>query len=203
MNNVLNIQPVYPFALNESVNVITRTIIPVVYQPELVPGTGSESGLGDTSFTALFSPRAAESVIWGLGPVLLLPTSTSDRLGAGEWGLGASAVVVTMPHPWVIGGLVNNVWSFEGGVNSMLFQPFVNYNMKHGWYLTSSPTVTADWEATGGEQWTVPLGGGVGKVTRIGKQPVNLQVQAFYNVEHPTVGPDWSIRFQIAFLFPK
>ena len=108
-----------------------------------------------------------------------------------------------MPDPWVIGGLVNNVWSFDGSVNSFLFQPFINYNLKRGWYVTSSPIVTADWEAASSEQWTVPVGGGVGRITRIGKQPINLQFQAFYNVEHPAAGPEWSIRFQIAFLFPK
>ena len=162
----------------------------------------SDFGLGDTTFTAFFSPRESKP-IWGVGPVALIPTSTGPTLGAGEWGLGASAVVLAMSGPWVVGAIVSNVWSFEGSVNSFLLQPFINYNMADGWYLSSAPIVTANWEATSGNQWTVPVGGGVGKIFKIGKQPMNAQIQAFYNVEHPSGGPEWQLRLQLQFLFPK
>ena len=113
-----------------------------------------------------------------------------------------------MHNHWVIGGLVNNLWSFSGDsdredVNQFLFQYFINYNMAEGWYLTSSPAITANWEAESDNQWTVPFGGGLGKIFRIGKQPMNAQLQAFYNVEVPEEGPDWTLRFQLQFLFPK
>jgi hypothetical protein len=85
----------------------------------------------------------------------------------------------------------------------MLMQPFLNYNLPGGWFLTSSPVITANWEEDSDNCWIVPIGGGVGKIHRIGKLPVNLQLAGFYNIERPDSGPDWTLRFQIALLFPK
>ena len=203
LQNTTNIQPVWPINLNEDWNVITRTVLPVVYQEEIVPGTGSEFGLGDTTFTAFLSPSKVEDYTWGAGPVVLLPTSTDDRLGAGEWGLGLSGLVLYLPGKWVVGGLVSNVWSFEGNVNLMTLQPILNYNLSDGWYLTSVPIITANWEADSDQRWVVPIGGGVGKILKIGKQPVNMNLQIYYNLEAPDALGDWQGRFQFQFLFPK
>ena len=203
--NILNIQPVWPFQLNENWNLITRTIVPVVSQPALTPAQDREFGLGDTVFTAFLSPRDSGQLIWGVGPALLLPTSTDDQLGAGEWGAGPSVVVLTVQGRWVVGSLFSNVWSFTGDeqVNLFSWQYFVNYNLDDGWYLTSAPVITANWEADSGNTWTVPFGGGVGKIFRIGKQPMNVSAAAYYNVEKPDFGADWQMRFQVQFLFPK
>ncbi len=203
--SVTNIQPVLPFKVSEDWNLITRTILPIVSQPGLVPGEDRKTGLGDTSFTAFLSPSAASDITWGAGPVFLLPTSTDDRLGADEWGAGASAVVLIMPGSWVIGSLVSNVWDINGDIDINLFtwQYFINYNFKGGWYFTSAPIMTADWEADSDDRWTVPVGGGFGKIFRLGKQPMNANVQAFYNVEAPDIVGDWSIRAQLQFMFPK
>ncbi len=203
--NVLNIQPVWPFELTEDWNLITRTILPVVSQPAFTPAQDRENGLGDMVFTAFLSPKDAGQWIWGVGPALLLPTSTDDRLGAGEWGAGPSAVVLTMRGPWVVGSLFSNVWSFTGDeqVNLFTWQYFVNYNLDDGWYLTSAPIITANWEADSDNTWTVPFGGGVGKIFRIGKQPMNASAAAYYNVATPDFGADWQMRFQVQFLFPK
>jgi len=123
VQNVLNIQPVWPFNLGDNWNLITRTVLPVVSQPHL-DGSGSTFGLGDTVFTAWFSPANSGGLVWAVGPVLLLPTATDDRLGADQWGGGASAVALVMSGPWVAGGLVNNIWGFSGnddtGVNQFL-----------------------------------------------------------------------------------
>ena len=83
------------------------------------------------------------------------------------------------------------------------FQPFVNYNMKDGWYLSSSPTITSNWSAESSQQWTIPIGGGVGRVFHIGKQPVNASLRAYHNLQSPRSGSDWQLQFQIQFLFPK
>jgi len=206
--NILNIQPVLPFTLNEEWNVITRTILPVVSQPGvLTGGEGRVNGLGDTTFTAFFSPKDSGKMTWGAGPVFLIPTATDDVLGSDKWGAGISLVVLTMPGKWVIGSLFSNVWSFAGSgdqdINLFTWQYFINYNMKNGWYLTSAPIITVNWEAPSDEEWTVPFGLGFGKVTRIGKQPVNLSAHYYYNVETPTFGADWTLRLQIQLLFPK
>jgi hypothetical protein len=202
--NVLNIQPVLPFADGR---LITRTIIPVVWQPEFLSEEETSIGLGDINFTAFYSPES-EGVTWGIGPSISFPTGGELR-GSQKWGIGPSFVLLTMPTPWVIGFLVNNIWSFAGDedredVNKFLAQPFINYNFgKTGWYLSFAPIITANWKATEGNKWIVPLGGTVGKLTRIGKLPLNLQAGAFYNVVKPDWGPEWSTRIQVQFLFPK
>ena len=204
--NVLNIQPVWPFSLSPSLNLITRTIIPVISQP--IGESDSKFGIGDINFTAFFSPADPGKIIWGLGPTFFLPTASDAFLGSEKWSVGPALVVLTMPGSWVIGLLANNVWSFAGkeersDVNQMLLQYFINYNLPDGWYLTSGPVITANWKAESGQQWTVPFGGGFGKIFKIGSQPLNAQVQAFANVVKPDNGADWSMRLQLQLLFPK
>ncbi len=207
--NVLNIQPVIPIALGPDWNLVTRTILPVISQPGMEPGQGTTFGLGATQFSAFLSPARPGEVIWGAGAVVQAPTTTDRTLGSNLWGAGPSVVALTMQGPWVLGALVNNVWSFGGGprntYNTMTVQPFINYNIPHspGTYVSFSPIITANWEARGGDVWTVPLGLAVGQVMPIGRQPVNIQLGAYYNVVRPDIGPEWQVRFQIAFLFPK
>jgi len=206
--NILNIQPVWPFSLSEDWNLITRTIVPVISQPELYSGDDRENGLGDTTFTAFLSPAKPGKWIWGAGPVFLFPTATDDKLGSDKYGAGPSVVVLTSRGPWLCGGLASQLWSFTGDsdrddVSQLLIQPFVNYNLPGGWYLVSAPVITANWEADSDDIWTVPVGGGVGKIFRIGSQAMNAQIQAFYNVETPKFGADWQLRLQWQFLFPK
>jgi len=207
--NILNIQPVIPIEVSAEWNIITRTILPVISQPAMFPGEERTSGLGDTTFTAFLSPAVPKGLIWGVGPVLQLPTDTND-LGNKNWGLGASFVVLRLEKgdPWVYGVLVNNVWSLTsdkrgGAYSNGLIQPFVNYNFPEGFYLTSAPIATVAWKADSGQQWTVPVGGGVGKIFHLGKLPVNTQLSGYYNVVHPDDGANWQIRAQVQFMFPK
>lgn len=206
--NILNVQPVWPFKLNDDWNLITRTIIPITSQP--LPDGGRKNGLGDTTLTAFFSPRKQGKLTWGVGPVILIPTSTDDSLGTGEWGGGLSAVLLAMPGNWVVGSLFSNVWANnddreEQDINLFTWQYFVNYNIPDGdgLYLVSAPIITANWEADSDDRWTVPFGGGIGKIFKIGDQPVNGQISAYYNVEKPEFGADWQLRAQLQFLFPK
>jgi hypothetical protein len=206
--NILNIQPVIPFKLNENWNLITRWILPVVYQPALFEGDSSDFGLGNFNPSFFFATTAGSNITWGVGPSLLLPTNTDRRLGPDKWGAGPTGVIVWTPGQWVVGALANNIWSFAGDsndpdVNQFLLQYFVNYNMAHGWYLVSAPILTADWTRDSGDQWTLPLGGGFGRVFNIGAQPVNMSLQAYDNVITPEGGPDWQLRFQVQLLFPQ
>jgi len=209
---ILNIQPVLPISLNDDWNLITRTILPVISQPAFAPGQSRKNGIGDINFTAFFSPKKPTSGgwIWGVGPALVMDTASDDKLGQGAWSAGPSAVFLKMSGAWVTGALVNNVWSFskESGrsdVNQMLIQPFINYNFpdKPGRYLTFSPVITSNWEADSGNKWTVPLGLGVGQIMKFGKQPVNLQLAAYYNAIRPDDASRWQIRAQFVLMFPK
>jgi hypothetical protein len=209
--NILNIQPVCPITVNEDWNVITRTIVPLIWQPEMVAGQGSSFGLGDIQFSAFLSPSepGPGGLIWGAGAIAQLPTDTND-LGNKNWGLGPTAVVLKLEkgNPWVYGVLVNNIWSLTsdkqgGSYSNFLMQPFLNYNFPGGTYLTSSPIITANWNAPSGQQWTVPLGMGAGHIFHLGKLPVNGQLSGYYNVVHPDEGPNWQLRVQVQFMFPK
>ena len=208
--NVLNIQPVIPISVNDDWNIITRTIIPVISMPSLYPGDDRTNGIGDIQFTAFLSPANPGEWIWGVGAIAQLPTNSNSELGNDNWGLGPSFVVLHLDKgdPWVYGVLVNNVWSLTsdqqgGSYNNGLIQPFVNYNFEGGFYLTSAPILTVDWKADSGQQWTVPLGGGVGKIFHFGKLPVNTQLSAYYNVATPDDGANWQIRAQVQLMFPK
>jgi hypothetical protein len=204
---VLNVQPVIPLRLTEDWNLITRIIAPIINQPSLFEGGESAFGLGDLNPTFFLSPAKPGQLIWGVGPTFTLPTATDARLGTSQWSLGPAAVALSMQGPWVVGALANQQWSFAGwgdeDVSQLLIQPFLNYNFPHGWYLSSAPIITANWEASSGNKWTVPVGGGVGKLFKLDKLPINTQLQAFYNVERPQFAADWQLRFQLQFLFPK
>ncbi|MBK8890286.1 MAG: neuromedin U [Dechloromonas sp.] len=206
--NILNIQPVIPISVNEEWNIITRTIVPVISQP--LPDGDRSNGIGDTVFTAFLSPAKPGSFIWGAGPVVQIPTNSNSDLGNRNWGLGPSVVALHLEkgNPWVFGVLVNNIWSVTddkqgGSYNNGLIQPFVNYNFDGGFYITSAPIITANWKAESNQRWTVPVGGGVGKIFHLGKLPVNTQLSAYYNVVTPDNGPNWQIRAQVQFMFPK
>jgi hypothetical protein len=209
--DVLNIQPVIPLKLNDNWNLIIRWITPIIYQPLPAPSPLPQigvSGLGDMQPTFLLSPGKPHKVIWGVGPIIQIPTATSQYLGQGKLALGPNIVALTMPGHFVLGVLVNNIWSVAGSgsrvdINQMLLQYFVNYNMKKGWYLTTQPILTANWEVSNNGRWVVPLGGGVGRIMKLGFQPVNISVQAYGNAVHPPGASPWGVRASFALLFPK
>jgi hypothetical protein len=207
--NILNVQPVVPLSLSQNWNVVTRTILPVISSPTPTQEENRTNGIGDTLFTAFLSPAHSAGWIWGVGPAIQAPTHSDPSLGNGNWGLGPSFVVLHLDKgsPWVYGVLANNVWSVShSGSHSYsngLMQPFINYNMRNGWYLASSPIITVNWSAPGSQQWTVPLGGGLGKIVHWERLPVNLQLAGYYNVARVLEGPNWQIRTQLQLLFPK
>ena len=207
--DVFNIQPVIPLHLTKNWNLITRTILPIIWQPDASQPTGQGwYGLGDLNPTLFLSPRNPGKLIWGVGPAIVLPTATAPQLGQGKLSLGPGIVLLSTPGHWVIGTLLNNVWSIAGTgsrppVNQFLLQYFINYNMKKGWYITLQPIITADWRASSGNVWTVPFGGGLGRIMKIGFQPVNISGQFYGNAAYPNGGSPWSMRLQIAFLYPK
>jgi hypothetical protein len=206
--NVLNIQPVIPVRISENWNLINRIITPIIFQPNVNQNTQGTFGLGDINPTFFFSPAKPGKLIWGVGPTFVIPTATDTQLGQGKFSMGPGVVLLTTPGHWVIGMLINNVWSVAGSgsrrdVNQMLLQWFVNYNMKKGWYITTSPIVTADWEQTNGGRWVVPFGGGVGRIMRLGFQPANITVQFYGNAVHPPGASPWGMRMQLQFLYPK
>jgi hypothetical protein len=205
----LVIKPTIPFALNEDWKFIARPIVPLLNQPPLAAGQNRNYGLGNVQFQGFFSPNdEVDGWIIGFGPYVELPTNSGPdgRLGSDNWSGGPAFVALKMKGPWVYGGLLTHLWSYQGNdaeVNQTSFQPFVNYNMKDGWYLIGAPVITANWSADSRQQWTIPIGGGIGKVSKIGKQNINTGIRAYHNLEAPKNGADWQLQLRIQFLFPK
>ncbi len=226
--NILNVKPVIPMSLTKDWNLINRFIIPAIYTDEPVAdswipvggggahtflkkqdGDNTRFGLGDITYQGFFSPAKPGKIIWGLGPQLNIPTG-NDPFTSDQWSAGPAAVVLTMPGSWVIGALVSNVWSIGNGyndapdVNALVAQYFINYNMKGGWYLSSAPVISANWEADDSDdRWVVPVGGGVGRVFKLGEQHVNMKLAAYNSVIKPDDASDWNVQFTCTFMFPK
>jgi hypothetical protein len=204
----MNAQPVIPFSLNEEWNLISRTILPVISQEDIFPGSGDQFGLGDTVQSLFFSPKAPTDAgwIWGVGPVFLLPTATDDLLGTEKWGAGPTGVALKQSGPWTYGALANHVWSFAGDddrndISNTFLQPFLSYTTPTAWSFTLQAEATYDWKA---EQWNVPAGFFVGKVTRLGKQMISLTAGPRYYVESTPSGPEgWGFRAVLTLLFPR
>ena len=204
--NTTNIQPVIPISINKDLNLITRTIIPLISQP--VGEHDSEYGLGDVSLSLFLTPKKATKLIYGGGLALGIPTASSDYLGTDKWSAGPSVVLLVQPKGWTIGGILQNTWSFAGSenaadVNYFYSQIFAVKNLPKKWYINTAPIITANWEAESGEQWTIPLGAGVGKLVRVGKLPINAQVGYYQNVVRPEYGAKSQLRIQATFLFPN
>ena len=204
--SVLNIQPIAPFSLNDNWNVITRTIVPLVNTDD-VPIGSSEFGLGDIVASQFFSPKepTAGGLIWGIGPVELLPTATDETLGGEKWGIGPTAVVLQQTGPWTVGILANHIWSFagdddRGDINATFLQPFVTYVTKTKTTIAFNTESTYDWE---NEAWSVPLNFSVSQLIKIGDQIISIGAGVRYWAESPDNGPeDWGGRLVLTFLFP-
>ncbi len=205
---LLNFQPVIPFRLSDDWNIISRTIVPIVSQTDVVPGSGSQTGLGDVVQSLFFSPQKPTSsgLIWGIGPVFLIPTGTDALLSSRKGGAGPTAVVLMQSGGWTYGLLANHIWSFAGeesrnGVSSTFLQPFLNYTTKDAWTFGVNTESTHDWTR---RRWSTPLNATVSKLIKVGGQPINIGGGIRYWAASPNSGPhDWGARLIVTFLFPK
>jgi hypothetical protein len=205
-STLLNFQPVVPFAVSKSTNIVLRVIMPLTSQPGAGAADARINGLGDIVATAFFSPSKAGRIIWGVGPVFLLPTATNNALGTEKFGIGPSVVVLTQPGKWTLGLLFNQIWSTSGAkdrsdVNQTYLQPFANYNLGSGLSVGVGIEASGNWNAD--HTWTVPLLFNVSKVTMLGKRPVNLLAAAGPMVTSPAAGASWRFRVAALFLFPR
>lgn len=218
-----SLQPIIPVALGHwnMINQLSLHFIGtngvvngIAELPEPYFGSGA-SGLGDTTLTSLFSPVSSGNVSWGFGPTFVFPTDTlftsiedrnSRQLGSGKFSLGPSLMLVTQPKPWSLGLNIKQIWSVTGSatrasVSQMELRPFVNYNLPEGWYMVSDMDMIANWNRQDNQRWTVPVGGGVGKLFTIGNNALNIKAEAYYNAIRPNQGAEWSTNLSLQFLF--
>jgi len=222
--NVLNFKPVFPTNLGKW-KLINRITVPIIWaegQDIKIdapidwgggnPGsldTGSAFGIGDITYQGFItSSKSSGPTSWGIGGSIVIPTHTKARFGTDKWSAGPAIVAVRPWKKWIFGLIAQNVWSFAGDsdaadVNTFSIQPSVNYKLGNGYYLTSAPLITANWESESDNRWAIPLGGGVGRLIRMGGRAVAIDAGAYYYIEHPRYNPDWYIQILCNFLFPK
>lgn len=203
-----NIQPVVPITLNEDWNLISRTILPVVHQEDVAPGSGTQNGIGDITQSLFFSPaKPTESgLIWGAGPAFLIPVASDDELGGQKWGVGPTGVLLKQQGPWTLGALANHIWSVAGSdnrqdISNTFLQPFVAYTTREAWTYTLNTESNYDWK---NEEWSVPINGMVSKVTRIGDQLVSIGGGLRWWADSSPGGPEGlGVRFVVTLLYPR
>lgn len=198
----LNLQPVVPFMLDNGANIITRTIIPYVWQEDVIPGT-SQNGLGDILLNAWYSPAAVGGFTWGVGPVLRVPTGSD--VSSDTWAAGVTAIGLAQTGSWTYGALTNHIWDIEANpdtpTNATFLQPFVAYSTENAWTVSLQSESTYDWEA---EQWSVPINLSLSKLLVIGQTPLNLQGGVGYWAESPSNGPEgFRFRLQAQVVIPR
>lgn len=208
--NSLAIDPVIPLSITGDWLLVTRIVATALaYQPNSLARTGGTTGTGDTFASFFLSPAHAGKLIWGVGPVVLMPTATSNQLGAGKWGVGPTGAVLTEPEWGSVGVVVQNIWSVASSsnrppVNQLQLEPLFSDNLPRGWYLTSNPTIIADWTQPTSQRWLVPIGGGPGRSFNIGKQAVDSNLTFYWNAVRPgsPLSPKWQLNLEFTFLFP-
>ncbi len=206
--NIISIKPLIPVQISQHWRVVARIIQPIQWQPYVEQRRGAEVGLGDMNPTFFLSPAHWGTLTWGVGPTFIVPTATNRILGQGKFSMGPALAVFVQPGHWTYGTLISNVWSVAGSggranINQMQLQYFLSYRLKKGWDIEASPVVTANWNARGGDIWTVPFGGGVGKIVHLGPRPAKISAQFYGNAVHPPGASPWNMRLQTEFLFPK
>jgi len=206
----VNIQPVVPIKLNSDWNLISRTIAPIIAQDNIAVRSGYQAGMGDITQSFFFSPqKPTAGIIWGIGPVALLPTATETLLGSGKWGLGPTAVALKQEGPWTIGMLANQIWSVAGDrdrtkVSATFLQPFLSLTTHKATTFTIDSESTYDWVR---RQWTVPVNFEIAQLLppKMTGLPVPLQVQLGYRYyfARPTGGPREGLRLNLVVLLPR
>ena len=203
-----DLQSLLPTRLGDNWRILHRPFLPVLHEAGTAAGEGGTLGLGDFTYQAIVTPNKNSTIIWGIGPALVIPTATNSRLGNGQWSAGPALGLASQPGNWSLAAVAANTWSFAGdstrdSINQLSFELWVDYNLKAGWYVGYEPQLSADWKASPGERWLVPMGGGVGKAVALGRQDAVLSAFCYRNIARPTGTPVWQFQFGVQFQFVK
>ena len=199
----LNFQPVYPIDLDGGASIITRGIFPYIWQNDVAPGSGSQSGLGDPLLVAWYVPPPTENLTLGFGPALQIPSGS--EVSSETWAAGFTLLGVYVTGPWTIGVQGNHLWDAEGDpnvpINRTFVQPFFAYTQQGGITYTLTSESAYDWVD---DEWSVPINFNVSKLVPIGKTPVNFQAGVGYWATAPeTAAEGWRFRLQAQIVIPK
>ena len=204
----LRIQPIIPVHLTQDWLLVSRVLVNAPLEgTEGSPAPAQTTGVGDITGTFFFSPRRVGHVVWGIGPTVLMPTATRTAFGRGKWAIGPAVGVFTQLKSGAIGVVAHNKWSIAGDstrttVNQLALELSASWNLADGWYLTAHPELDANWSTHVGHRWTVPMGGGIGRVFEVGTQSFSGAVTVHRNAMSAT-SARWQINLQLALLFPN
>jgi hypothetical protein len=208
---ILRIMPLYKFPLSENIELANLTILTFADAPGTPafpgePGAGKTTGVADLLHASFFTPKGSGKVIWGVGPILSLPTATDPALGSEKWSAGPALRLTYRTEKWNFGFIAGQRWSFAGAgsrddVNQLLIRGAIRRELSGDWYFVSAPLITANWERPG-QDWLVPAGGGIGRTFDSGNFPWAWSVQGYYNVVKADPDPDWVIRCAIVAAIP-
>lgn len=206
LNYRLSFQPSMVSEISSHWNIVNRFDIPFMYQPGRTSGEKDSWGLGDITYESFYGPSNARNFFWGLGPAVQIPTATDPQLGTRKWSAGMAGTASIVKGPVVAGARINQLWSFAGksdrpDVNRMAFEYFLYANLGSGWWIGTSPANIANWDADSDQIWTIPIGGGIGKLIST-RTPLNIKLEAYRYAEAPAVYGDWSIMFALEYLIP-
>ena len=211
-NNNWNFQPVLPISLTNDWNLITRPVMPfynIVPHPTASGEWERDAGLGDLALVELLSPAHSGNWLIGVGPTAIFPTAASGFTGQGKWQLGPTLLVGYLTKDYILGVFPQPWWSIGGqhgkpNTNQLNLQPIASIFFGDGWNIGYSGNILANFNATPGNVWTVPIGLGVGKVVKFGRLPVKLQLAVQYMPVRPDVfGQEWNVQIQITPVLPK
>ena len=199
----INVQPVLPLSLSAEWDLIFRPSVTATY----LPAPGAQFGLEDLQASLFLTPAEATKWIWGLGPIVQLPTATTDGLGTGRWSAGPTGALIYSSGPWLNGVLTYHLASFAGdrhrsSVNQTYIEPEVSYSFASGWYVQCDPALTYDWTADSADAWSIPMGADIGDALTIGAQAMSFQLGVYDFLKRPDGGPEWLMRAQVTLLFP-
>jgi hypothetical protein len=197
----VNFQPRIPLGLTNDWRIVTRSNVPIIR----LPAPEETTGLADIDISLFLTPARSGAWVWGIGPIVQLPTATDTALGTGKWSAGPTAALVYVEGPWTNGILVSHLWSVAGpgnraDVSLTQIEVQLSYTFSNGWYIQSAPAISHDWHAPGGQRWVIPIGADVGRAFKVGSQEMGLQIGAYYNVKKPAGGAEWTLQTQISWL---
>jgi hypothetical protein len=206
-------QPIMPFKLTKDWKILTRPTIPIIFstpiptsiKPDGTARFSDKSGLGDSSLPLLFSPvpKPGQSYSIGFGPTLQFPTHTDSALGTKTWEAGPALVASYKTKKITVGFLGQYWWSYseydgDDSTSHGSFLPFFYYNLPKAWQVGFNPTMTYNDKESSDNQWNVPIGITVAKMTQVGGKPVKFQLGVEYAVERQDdFGSEWRIKLNV------
>jgi hypothetical protein len=198
----LNLQPVVPISLDNGANIVTRTIIPYIWQEDVIPGS-TQQGFGDVLFSAWYSRTTETGLTWGVGPVVRFPSGS--EVSTKTWAAGVTGIALQQSGPWTFGAIANHIWDVEASpsvpTNTTFIQPFVAFSTKRAWTFSLQSESTYDWE---NDAWSVPFNATASKLAIVSGRPISFQAGAGYWLESADQGPSGlRFRLQVQFVFPR